>query len=79
MITKKIIKNLIDNTVRGIEISALKDETNFIEFGLDSLDFSAVLMAVDEQLNIKIPDEAIEHCSSIKGLVDYCNKQALIT
>jgi acyl carrier protein len=77
MITEQTVKDLINSSVQGVELSHLTAEANFIEFGLDSLDLAGILMAVDEQLNVKVLDNDIERCSSIKGLVDYCNQQRL--
>jgi acyl carrier protein len=75
MITEQEVRDLINNAVQGVDMSRLAPEADFVDFGLDSLDVAGILMAVDEGFKIKIPDEDIERCSSIKGLVAYCNAQ----
>jgi acyl carrier protein len=72
MINEQSIKELITGTVKGSDISMLASGDDFTEAGLDSLDVATILMAVDEKFGINIPDQDIEQCASIKGIVDYC-------
>ncbi|GGI80014.1 acyl carrier protein [Legionella impletisoli] len=79
MITEQVIKKLITETIKGIDISRLGIEDNFVEFGLDSLDLASILMAIDERLGVNIPDKDVDQCSSIQGIVDYCrNKEVAL-
>jgi acyl carrier protein len=71
MLGSEDVRSILQEVIKGIDLSALGDDENFYEFGIDSLDHSMVLLAIEEKSNIKIPDEAIESCSSVTGIVAY--------
>ena len=46
------------------------------ELGADSLDHVELVMAVEEEFQIEIPDEAAEKMKTILDVVEYVNKHA---
>ncbi|KYQ90731.1 acyl carrier protein [Tieghemostelium lacteum] len=48
--------------------------TTFKELGLDSLDAADVLVAVEEDFGIEIPDEEADRISSLKETIDFIKK-----
>ena len=41
------------------------------ELGADSLDFVEILMSLEDEFSVSIPDEEIPNLKTIKDLVDY--------
>lgn len=68
---EKIIKSIIENKL-GISPKNYTDESNFREdLGCDSLDIIDLVMEVEKEFNISIPDNDIEKILTVKGLIDY--------
>ncbi len=68
------IKEIIANQL-SVKVSDLKDDTNIAEeLGADSLDLVEILMSLEDEFGISIPDEAIPQIKTIKDLVDFIEK-----
>lgn len=65
------IREIIKGAVKGVDVSQLGDEQAFSEAGIDSLDHSMILLAVEEKFKVKIPDEAVDRCDSVAGIIAY--------
>ncbi len=64
---KKIIANQL-----SIEEGKLTEKTNIAEdLGADSLDLVEILMSLEDEFAISIPDEAIPTIKTIKDIVDF--------
>jgi len=74
MLTNKDIRTIINKVVMGIDLSDLRDDQDFADAGIDSLDQLSILLAIEEQHNITVPDEDLDQCNSVAGLVAYINK-----
>ena len=61
----KIVKEYRD----GVE---LKEESNFVELGFDSLDRVELIMAVEEKLDITFPDDL--QVETVAQLIDEIKK-----
>ncbi|MDP5015944.1 acyl carrier protein [Anabaena sp. UHCC 0187] len=49
-------------------------QANFVDdLGADSLDTVELVMALEEEFNIEIPDEAAEKITTVQAVVDYIN------
>ncbi|EAW38268.1 acyl carrier protein [Lyngbya sp. PCC 8106] len=60
----------------GVEDSEVKPEANFVnDLGADSLDTVELVMALEEEFGIEIPDEAAEKIETVQAAVDYIDKQ----
>lgn len=54
----------------------VKPEAHFIEdLGADSLDTVELVMALEEEFGIEIPDEDTEHILTVGKLVDYLEQK----
>ncbi len=70
MIEEKV-KEIIANQL-SIEESKLKATTNIAEeLGADSLDLVEILMSLEDEFGISIPDEAIPTIKTIKDIVEF--------
>jgi acyl carrier protein len=56
----------------GVEAEEVSMESSFIDdLGADSLDIVELLMALEEEFEIEIPDEEAEKLSSVGDVVEY--------
>ncbi|MBD0308362.1 MAG: acyl carrier protein [Microcoleus sp. T1-bin1] len=68
---QKIVKEQLE-----VELSEVKPEANFAnDLGADSLDTVELVMALEEEFDIEIPDEAAEGITTVQACVDYINGQ----
>ncbi|NES68325.1 MAG: acyl carrier protein [Okeania sp. SIO2D1] len=58
------------------EKEEVKPESNFAsDLGADSLDTVELVMALEEEFEIEIPDEEAEKISTVQAAVDYIENQ----
>ena len=74
MITSKDLKEIISIEIKGFDISNLTEDENFFDAGIDSLDHMNILLSIQEIHGINIPDEDVDQCSSISGILSCINK-----
>jgi acyl carrier protein len=56
----------------GVSIEEVTPEASFIEdLGADSLDIVELIMALEEEYDIEIPDEDAEKIQSVKDVISY--------
>lgn len=73
---EKKIKEIIENRL-GINPANYKEESSFImDLGCDSLDLVDIIMEVEKEFNISIPDDAIDQVSTVGGLINYVKERA---
>lgn len=66
MVEKIIAENL------NIEQESIKDESNFVnDLGADSLNIVEVLMGIENEYEIEIPDEDVESLHTVGDLKKY--------
>ena len=66
MLEKIIAENL------GIDKDIIKDESNFVnDLGADSLNIVEVIMSIEEEFDIEIPDEDAETLHTVGELRQY--------
>lgn len=59
-----------------VEEKQVTAEANFAtDLGADSLDVVELVMALEEEFDIEIPDEAAEKIATVKAAVEYIDKQ----
>ncbi len=76
MISDIDIKNVIADSVMGFDVSVMDNDQDFSNLGLDSLDHLTILLALEETFEIKkIPDEDIDKCRSVSGILDYLSNK----
>ncbi len=61
----------------GIEADEITMESSFIDdLGADSLDIVELIMALEEEFDMEIPDEDAEKISTVGDVIDYINKNS---
>ncbi|MGH1469407.1 MAG: acyl carrier protein [Bdellovibrionales bacterium] len=65
------IKKIIEEQL-GVEGEKIKEEASFIDdLGADSLDIVELVMAMEEEYDIEIPDEDAEKLKTVGDVVTY--------
>ncbi len=60
----------------GVGIEEVTPEASFIEdLGADSLDIVELIMALEEDFNIEIPDEDAEKIQTVKDVIAYIEER----
>ena len=68
------VKEIIANQL-SVNVEKITEKTNIAEeLGADSLDLVEILMSLEEEFNISIPDEAIPTIKTVGELVSYIEK-----
>ena len=70
------VKKIISEQL-GVPESDVKPEASFVnDLGADSLDTVELVMALEEEFGIEIPDEAAEKIATVQNAVDYIKAKA---
>lgn len=65
------LKKIIEEQL-GVDGDRIKEEASFIDdLGADSLDIVELVMAMEEEYDIEIPDEAAEKLKTVGDVVSY--------
>ena len=73
-VEEKIIEIIIDQL--GVDEKQVKTEASFIDdLGADSLDTVELVMALEEEFDIEIPDEDAEKIATVQDAFDYIKDQ----
>lgn len=60
----------------SVEAGKVTPQANFAnDLGADSLDTVELVMALEEEFDIEIPDEAAEQITTVQQAVDYINNK----
>ncbi|MBW4581562.1 MAG: acyl carrier protein [Tildeniella nuda ZEHNDER 1965/U140] len=60
----------------GVEASEVTPQASFAnDLGADSLDTVELVMALEEEFDVEIPDEAAEEIATVQSAVDYINSK----
>ena len=69
------VKELIVDEL-GVEESEVKNDANFIDdLGADSLDTVELIMKLEEEFEIEIPDEDAEKLTTVGKVIDYLKEK----
>lgn len=69
---KKIVADQLE-----VDLAKVKPEANFAnDLGADSLDTVELVMALEEEFEIEIPDEAAEGITTVQEAVNYISSQS---
>ena len=73
-VEEKVKEIIVDQL--GVDAKQVKSEASFIDdLGADSLDTVELVMALEEEFDIEIPDEDAEKIASVQNAVDYIKGQ----
>ena len=69
-IEERVKKIIVDQL--GVKEEDVKPEASFVEdLGADSLDTVELVMALEEEFDIEIPDEEAEKITTVQSAIDY--------
>ncbi|WP_448598640.1 acyl carrier protein [Thermoleptolyngbya sp.] len=69
------VKKIVSEQL-SVEESEVSPESNFAnDLGADSLDTVELVMALEEEFDIEIPDEAAESIATVQAAVDYIKQK----
>ena len=73
-VEEKVKEIIIDQL--GVDEKQVNSEASFIDdLGADSLDTVELVMALEEEFDIEIPDEDAENISTVQNAIDYIKNQ----
>ena len=74
-VADRVKKIIVDQL--GVEEETVTQEASFVDdLGADSLDTVELVMALEEEFGIEIPDEDAEKITRVKEAIDYIEKHA---
>jgi acyl carrier protein len=74
-VADRVKKIIVDQL--GVEEETVTPEASFVDdLGADSLDTVELVMALEEEFGIEIPDEDAEKITRVKEATDYIEKHA---
>lgn len=74
MVTEQELRDLISEQAPEVDAVALGLEESFSDAGMDSLDHVTILLTLEERFGLEVPDEHVEECSSIAGILRFAAK-----
>ena len=74
MTTLEKVRDIIANQLSVKPEDIMNDSNIAEELGADSLDLVEILMSLEDEFGISIPDEAIPEIKTIKNVVDFIEK-----
>jgi len=73
------VKQIISEQL-GVEESEVTPNASFVDdLGADSLDTVELVMALEEQFDIEIPDEDAEKIRTVQDAIDYIEKHSKVS
>ncbi|CAO3691983.1 unnamed protein product [Rhizopus stolonifer] len=82
-IPRETVETRILDVVKGFEKvdpNAVSAQSNFIkDLGLDSLDTVEVVMAIEEEFSVEIPDNDADAIQSVEQAIEYISKREMLT
>jgi acyl carrier protein len=74
-IFEKVKKIVVENL--GVEEGKVTENSSFVEdLGADSLDQVELVMALEEEFGIEIPDDAAEKITTVQKAIEYIKSHA---
>jgi len=72
MVEQKVKEILAEQL--GVDVNKVTLETNVAtDLGADSLDLVEILMSLEDEFGVSIPDEEIAEIKTVKQIVDFIN------
>ena len=71
--TKETVTEFTDRTVEDISL----DDQFIKDLGYDSLDGVEFLMSIEDEYDIKLDDDFVEKCLTVKQMSDYIVKEVM--
>lgn len=71
------IKALIIEQLSVIDPDDIKVDTTFDSMDVDSIDAVEIIMAIEDEFEIEIPDEVAENFTSIADIMQYLSSEGI--
>lgn len=72
-VQERVVKIMVDQ--HGVDESKISPEVSFVDdLGMDSLDTVELVMALEEEFGVEIPDEDAEKIATVADAISYINK-----
>ncbi len=69
------VKNIIVSQL-GVDENEVKTESSFVDdLGADSLDVVELVMALEEEFGLEIPDEDAERINTVSEVINYLDEK----
>ncbi|GFR34838.1 acyl carrier protein [Thermobrachium celere] len=68
------IRNIIAEQL-NLDESEITEATTFEELGVDSLDLFQILISLEDEFGVEIPNEDAENIKTVKDVVDYIKER----
>ena len=76
MAVEKRVKEIVAEQL-GRDVNEVTNEASFIDdLGADSLDIVELVMAMEDEFGIEIPDEEAEKIKTVKDVIEYIKAHA---
>ncbi len=76
MVVEERVKEIIVEQL-GVEASQVTETAKFVDdLGADSLDTVELVMALEEEFSLEIPDEDAEKITSVVDAINYINEHS---
>ena len=70
------VKKIVSDQL-GVSMDEVQNDSSFVDdLGADSLDTVELVMALEEEFDLEIPDEDAEKISTVNEAVDYINSNS---
>jgi len=74
MSTEEVIKSIVTRITRK-DLSRITPETTFKDLQADSLDIVQILVALEDEFGIEIPDEELEDLANLGEFIAYIGRK----
>ncbi len=71
----KKIKSIIIEQLSVIDPSDIKPDTTFESMDIDSIDAVEIIMAIEDEFEVEIPDDIAEAFTSISDIINYLSEE----
>lgn len=68
------IKSMISEVTSG-KLVIIDNNRSLLEQGLDSLDYSSLLISIEDEFNLEISQEDLDSLRSVSGLISFVGKK----
>lgn len=71
MVTEQQVRDVIASVKENMDANALPADAEFNDSGMDSLDQASILLALQEQYGLVVPQEMETEINSIRKILDF--------